>query len=98
MGQQRFLRLYAHERFDHFAIFHDEDGGDAAYAELDRQTGILVHINLRHHHIVRQVGCRFIQNGCEHLAGTAPGRPEIQQTDFSRRFFFKIRFRQVFEW
>src|SRR6185503_5825896 len=68
-------------RFDR-AVFEEDEGGNPANAEFGRRLGVLVDVELRNLDLVAVFGRDFIQDGGDHLAGTAPLCPEIEKDGF----------------
>ena len=58
---------------NHFASFDEEHSGHVANAELGRKVVVLVHIAFANVHFAFVFGSEFINDGCNLLAGAAPG-------------------------
>ena len=73
------LGLQAHALVGDGAILEHHQGGDAHYAELHGQLGVLVDVDLADLHLTSLLLSQLIHDGSHHAAGTAPGCPEIHQ-------------------
>ena len=63
-------------------VLEQDQRRDAADAELGRRLRILVDVELGDAHAVGVDAGEFIEDRRNHLAGTAPLRPEIEQNGF----------------
>ena len=69
----------AHEAVHRLTTHEQDAGGDAADAEHRGQLLFLVGIDLDQLEATAVLGLDFLQDGADHLAGAAPGGPEIDQ-------------------
>jgi hypothetical protein len=73
---------YKSDRFvDRLSAFEEEDGGDVADAETDRDGRALVHIGLTHSGAAFILVGNLLHNGSQSLAGTTPCSPKIYHSD-----------------
>ena len=72
------LGAQTHSGLGNGAVFKDQQGRNAGNAVLDRKGHLLVHIDLTDGNVFVFLG-NFMDDGGDHLTGTAPGGPEIQQ-------------------
>ena len=81
--ENEILRTHADALTGDLAVLEHEQRGDAHHAELTGELGLVVHVDLADLDVgilVRDL----IHNGGEHLAGAAPGRPEVHQNGLVR--------------
>lgn len=80
---QKFLELLFRNRPNLLALDHTilekDQRGDAANTVLGRDFGITVYIDLGDLQTILKFTCHFLENGCDHFAGTTPLRPEVEQ-------------------
>src|SRR5690606_30365338 len=62
-----------------FAVFEQHQGGDAAYAEPGCGVGIFVDVEFCNGNTALVLLGGFVEQGCDHLAGAAPGGPVVDQ-------------------
>ena len=76
--ERRFV-VVSDQLVDGYAVFEEDDGGDAANVETGRGCGILVHVHLEDLHFAFELVGDFLDGGGEHPAGAAPFRPEVHE-------------------
>ena len=74
---QHILRSRADELVDQLASLEEEDGRDVAHAEVDGDVIVLLDVALADDDPAVISFCQFLNDRTQHLAGTAPGRPQI---------------------
>ena len=91
------LRAGADLHVDRLAALEHDERRDGAHALADRGLLVLVDVELDDLHLAVELGRQLLQVGRDHLAGTAPFRPEIHQNWNLRlgNFFLKILFRNL---
>src|SRR5215212_1223089 len=59
------------------SVFEKQDRRNRANVELRRRLDVRIHVHLRDLRLALVLGGELIENGSNHAAGRAPGRPEI---------------------
>ena len=92
-GLQVALALGADHLFSDLAVLDDEQGGDGGYLELRGEALVFIDIDLADLDFALILAGQFVQNGCNHLARSAPFGPEIDQD--GRRGFQDLGFKII---
>lgn len=77
-GKNVALAFCAHSSVYYLSAFYNSKSGDAHYSEAGRKLRLFVYIDLAYLSVSKFSGDLVDDRG-NHSAGTAPGRPEIQQ-------------------
>ncbi len=77
------LRLDADEAIDHLTVPHREDGRDRPHAEIRRQAGLALGVDLGQHELTAVFVGQSLQHRAERPARAAPLGPEV---DHDRNF------------
>ncbi len=78
-GAHRRLRLRADKAVYRLPVLHQHHRRQAAHTELARDRLLLVAVDLGKQHLAGVFAREFFEYRQQHLAGTAPVRPEIDQ-------------------
>jgi hypothetical protein len=71
--------LRADKAVNEFSVLEDEHGRNTLNLELGSRVRVFINIQLGHAVTTIRLGSKLIHNRANHAAGSAPGRPTIEQ-------------------
>src|SRR5438876_4650362 len=78
------LRLVTDDALRRFPGAEEDEGRNAQDAELRSGDRIRIYVELGDHHPTLVLGRQLLDQGLQHLAGRAPGCPEVDQDELRR--------------
>ena len=78
-SRDRRFWLRANKPFNELSVLEDEHGGNTLNLELSSSARVFIDIQLGHTVTTARLRSELIHNRTNHAAGSAPGRPAIEQ-------------------